>query len=125
MSTARKTTIGAWFRPLLVGTFLGAWGFATVSGFLKGGVPTWMLYLFLANAFAAGQVMVLGLVDIVLLKAKVRALPTGREAWLMAMAIPAIVGAWRMFASSSWWVLGPMFVVSVGVRLVFGRKTDA
>lgn len=125
MSTARKTTIGAWFRPLLFGTFLGAWAFATVSGFLKGGVPTWMLYLFLANAFAAGQVLVLALVDVVLLRAKVRALPTGREAWLMAMMIPTAVGLWRAFASSSWWVLGPMFVASLAVRLVFGRKPDA
>jgi hypothetical protein len=136
---SQNRSLGAWFRPLLFGTYFGAYAFATVRGFANGSLLAWMVYLLFANAVAAAQVACFVAVDVLLLKLKVRALPTGRAAWWMAFAAPMLVGAWvRLFPSPGvstaflipiliflLWFSVPMVAVALGLRLLFGRAPNA
>jgi hypothetical protein len=133
--------IGAWFSALFFGSFLGAWAFATLGALVEPrfswrwlpyvGTVKWLVYMAVFTLVAVAQALVLGLVDVVLLKTGVRMLPTGWRAWACAFFAPAAVGATLRFFPSVMgfaftpWLLSAvcvLVVVSVGMRLAFGEK---
>jgi hypothetical protein len=133
--------IGAWFSALFFGSFLGAWAFATLGALVEPrfswkwlpyvGTVKWLVYMAVFTLVALTQALVLGAVDIVLLKAGVRMLPTGWRAWACAFFAPAAVGATLRifptvlgFAFAPWLLsaLGVLLAVAIGMRLLFGEK---
>src|SRR5437879_4790926 len=95
MSKSPDDVIVAWAVPILVGPFGGAAAFATLKAIqyaFHGGLGLWVVYMLLAVPLGIAQVLVFAAVDVALLRAKLRALPTGREAWWMAFAAPILVG---------------------------------
>ncbi len=124
-------SISGWMASVVVGTYLGAWGFATASALVHGSAIRWVVLMAVCSALAAVQVVVLSAVDVLLLWAKLRMLPSGRRAWngsVLASALVWCVGlAWPFsrwtspltFVGS---ILLPMVVVSVGVRWFLGER---
>jgi hypothetical protein len=114
---------------LVLGTFFGAWGFATMRAVLAGSVLKWLVLLAVCSAFAILQVFVLGTVDLILLWLKIRQLPNGRSAWtgsILSAFFIGIVGIGfvrfgtplGMIAS----IIVPMFAVSTVMRLFTGDR---
>jgi hypothetical protein len=141
----RKSTndiIVEWCVPILAGPFIGASAFATLKAILyifHGGIGLWIVYILLAIPLAIAQVIVFAAVDIALLRAKLRALPTGRPAWWMAIAAPMLVGlATGLFPKPQpepgpafigviimLIAIVPMIVITIAMRLIFGKPPGA
>jgi hypothetical protein len=128
--------LAAWFTPVLLGPFAGASSFATLKALLyfwNGGFGLWIVYMFFAIPLAMAQVIVFAAVDVGLLRFKLRVLPTGREAWWMAVAAPMIVAfVTGIFPKPQpqpaffglivlLVTLFPMVGITVAMRLVFGK----
>jgi hypothetical protein len=136
MEKTPNDVLADWFTPVLIGPFVGASSFATMKALLylwQGGFGLWIVYMFFAVPLAAAQVIVFSAVDVGLLRAKLRALPTGREAWWMAVAAPMLVALLTgIFPKPQpapaffglivvLLALLPMVVITVAMRLVFGK----
>jgi hypothetical protein len=136
MKRSTDEVIVAWCVPVLAGPFVGASAFATLKAILyafHGGLGLWLVYLLLSIPLAVAQVVVFFAVDIALLRAKLRALPTGRDAWWMAIAGPVVVGLMTgLFPKPQpqpaffgiiivLIAIVPMIAVTVAMRLVFGK----
>ena len=136
--------ISAWFSALFFGSFLGAWTFATLGALVEPrfswrwlpyvGTVKWLVYMAVFSLVALTQALVLGVVDVVLLKTRTRKLPTGWRAWACAFCAPAAVGATlRFFPTVLKFALGPwlltalgvLLVVAIGMRLAFGEKVGS
>jgi hypothetical protein len=114
---------------LVLGTYFGAWGFATVRAVLSGSVLKWLFLMALCSAVATLQVFVLGTVDLVLLWLKVRQLPNGRSAWtgsiLSSFAIGVIGVGFMRFGSPLGLlasIIVPMIVISAAMRMFTGER---
>jgi hypothetical protein len=138
MKKSPDDILAAWFVPVLAGPFVGTVAFATLKAIFyawQGGFGIWILYMFFAIPLAMAQVIVFAAIDVALLRAKLRALPIGREAWWMAMATPVVVvlvtgifpkpqpqpvpaffGLIVLLVA-----LVPMIMITAVVRLVFGK----
>jgi hypothetical protein len=136
MEKTPNDVLAEWFTPVLIGPFVGAGSYATMKALLhfwQGGFALWIVYLFFAVPLAMAQVIVFSAVDVGLLRAKLRMLPTGREAWWMGVAAPMIValmvGIFPKPQPQPAFVgliivllaLFPMVVITVAMRLVFGK----
>lgn len=138
---SRDGKIGGWLRSLVIGTFLGAWTFATALSFLDKrlawvpyvGWVKWFVYMTLLTALAFAQVLVVAAVDVVFLKLKTRTLPTGWRAFGAAFSAPIAVGAivrvWpgtgvHAVQSSLFAALLTTIFVAFGIRLMFGERVD-
>jgi hypothetical protein len=139
MPNATRPTLGQWFRPLFFGTFGGAWAAAAVHALTDPrlawlpyvGVVKWVLYLVAFSVLATVVFAATALFDTLLLRFKVRTLPTGGRAWALAAAAPFLGGvalkAWPMVTAEAWmlWVASlalPMLGVSGVSRVVMGRR---
>ncbi|MBI2389317.1 MAG: hypothetical protein HYV09_06940 [Deltaproteobacteria bacterium] len=133
----RNRSIASWMASVVVGTYVGAWGFATLSALLRGGLLKWAFLMAVCSVLAAVQVVLLGAIDVVLLWLRLRMLPQGRNAWLGSigsMAAVLAIGLRSPFAgwhttlvTPSWLVFSlvlPMLFVPLGVRLFFGERCD-
>lgn len=132
--TNRNQSIAKWMASVVVGTYLGAWVFASVSALLKGGLVRWVVLMAFCSGFAAVEVLVLGAVDVILLWLHLRKLPNGRNAWLgsvLSMIVVLGVGmGWPLTSYITtmgliFGVLLPVIAVPVVVRLVLGERCDA
>jgi len=128
----RNRSIASWMASVVVGTYAGAWGYATLSAVLRGGLTRWALLMAVSTAIAAFQVFLLGAIDLVLLWLKVRMLPQGRRAWLgaigsSALSVSLTIGwpslRWLSPAGLFFAVL-PMIAVPLAVRLIWGERCD-
>jgi hypothetical protein len=132
--TTRNQSIAKWMASVVIGTYLGAWGFATMSALLKGGLVRWVVLMAFCSGFAAVEVLVLGAIDVALLWLHLRKLPNGRNAWfgsVLSMVIVLGVGmGWPLTSYITtmgliFGVLLPVIAVPVVVRLVLGERCDA
>jgi hypothetical protein len=136
MEKSPSDVLAAWFVPVLVGPFLGATAFATLKAILHvwhGGFMLWIVYMFLAIPLAMTQVIIFAAIDVGLLRAKLRALPIGRDAWWMAVAAPMMVAlVTGIFPKPEpqpcffgiiivLVTLLPMIGITAAMRLVFGK----
>lgn len=128
----RNRSIASWMASVVVGTYAGAWGYATLSALLRGGMVRWALLMAVASAVAAFQVMILGAIDIVLLWAKARMLPQGRRAWLGSIGSSAVGLSFTLGWPLTRWLspaglffsLLPMIAVPLAVRMIWGERCD-
>jgi hypothetical protein len=129
----QRPSIASWMASVVVGTYAGAWGFATLSAFMRGGLVKWVVLMAFCSALAAAEVVVLGAIDTILLWLRVRMLPTGRKAWLgsvLSMVLVLGLGMGWPFAKYLGpsglilSVLAPLIAVPLVVRLILGERCD-
>jgi hypothetical protein len=89
----------------------------------------WAVAMVVTGFIAAGHVVALLVADIVLLRARLRQLPTGSRAWLSSMASPFALQMMLMIPlpietvpALALWILGSMLGAAFGVRLVLGSS---
>ncbi|HJK89365.1 MAG TPA: hypothetical protein RMH85_34210 [Polyangiaceae bacterium LLY-WYZ-15_(1-7)] len=141
----RVTKLGPWARPTLLGPFLPLWAlvtWATWQAELEGvfdaqpffDVETWAQAMLIVSGFAAVVAFHLVVADVLLLRAKLRQLPTGFRGWIGSMLAPfATVLAWSLLpGGDGGGVLGAVLLLVAGfflgafaVRLVFGKRFSA
>lgn len=99
--------IASWIGPAYVGTITSSWVAVTAYLFLAKPKPildnswlTWLLMVIVATPIASTLATTMLALDVLLLKLKVRALPTGQTAWGMAFLAPVPVAA-------TFWYLWP------------------
>lgn len=139
----RRPTLGAWLRPLFLGTFGGGLAFAATSASFHR-IPQWLAWMpyvtaakwilwFLAvGGLASLQLVVFAAIDVLLLKTKLRTLPTGWRAFGAAFVATPMVGvALRFWPALGWNVgawfltaLGMLAAVAVALRVGLGRRIE-
>lgn len=135
----KRPTIRGWILPTVVGPLVSV--YTTVSlvalfwgdaGMIWRGVG-WAAGMLFGSIWAAVYILLLGFVDVSLLVVKLRTLPVGRRAWLMALGCPAVIAGiyklvppYKFYASGPWGVilafLVPMLIVTLVARIAFGTK---
>lgn len=137
--TSPRPTFGRWFRPLFFGTYLGAWGAAAVHALTDPrlrwlpyvGVLKWVLYLVAFTLLGFAWILATAAYDVLLLKVRVRTLPTGLRAWGLAVGAPLLGGAalklWPAASTDGLvtWIastLVPTLLVAIVGRLALGRR---
>jgi|APLow6443716910_1056828.scaffolds.fasta_scaffold715688_1 hypothetical protein len=133
-----------WIRPTLKGPFLTSWAFTTLSFGLAslglgGGVSAltfgqaddWLVAMLLVSFFAGLVVASLVASDLVLLRLKLRKLPTGLSAWTSSLFAPvAIWLAWSFFGfgdgdsvfTTVAHIAAPIAGAPFALRLLLGSK---
>jgi hypothetical protein len=131
-----------WIRPTLLGPFVTTWGLATLGSIGDGSAaPSWALpngerldqwLLLLVSASLFASVVVVGLIvaDLVLLRAKMCALPSGASAWTSSMLAP--VAVWITWGFFGWgegsipmlvlMITWPIFAAPLLLRVAFGAR---
>lgn len=129
-------SIASWMASLVIGTYAGAWGFATMTALLASPgarLVKWVVLMAFCSALAAAQVVVLGIIDTFLLWLRVRMLPNGRKAWtgsILSMVLVLGLGmGWpftRYLGPSGliFSILAPLVAVPLVVRLILGERCD-
>lgn len=135
------TSFGDWLKPTLLGPLLTTWALTTLGSILVGmhvlsggRFDSWLLGMLFASFFGAGLGVLLIAVDVLLLKAKLRSLPTGARAWISSSLSPlgvffilslpflpppeSVLGVVVL-------VLGSMTAACFGLRMLFGAKPSA
>jgi hypothetical protein len=130
--------VASWVGPAYVGAITSSW--VAVSAYLLMAKPkpvldnqwlTWLLGVAVATPIATALATTMLVLDIFLLKFKVRALPTGGSAWRMAMLAPVPVAAafwylWPNLASSgtalALSLAAPVVGSALAVRLTLGNQ---
>lgn len=132
------TSFTDWLKPTLLGPSLTTWGLTTLGSVLigmhaisGGRLDNWLLGMLFASFFAAGLSVLLLTADVVLLKAKVRALPTGGRAWVSSLLSPlGVFFIWSLpFLSppesalgTVLFIAGPMTAAAFALRMAFGVR---
>jgi len=128
------TSFRPWLVPTLVGPFATMWTLVTLAFLLTGQaqilgerLDTWAVAMLITGFLAAGQVVALLVSDVLLLKLKLRRLPTGGRVWLSSLLSPFIVQMIFMIPMPiesvfglALWVLGGMLGAATANRLLFG-----
>ncbi len=134
-----RPTFGRWFAPLYLGTHLGAWGGAAVHALTDArlawlpyvGVLKWALYLVGFTLLALVWVALVAAYDVLLLKLRVRTLPTGLRAWGLATSAPLVGGVvlrfWPTGVAAAFWpwlavTLVPTLALAFAARLLLGER---
>jgi hypothetical protein len=129
-------SFGAWLRPTILGPLITMWVFATLGSVLVGAaaltnglVDNWLTAMIFASFFGSAIVVMLITADLVLLRAKLRSLPTGSRAWTSSSLAPlGIFFLWRFFPAPETaiglviFLLVPMALASFGLRYLFGQR---
>ena len=132
--------IASWIGPAYVGTIASSWVAVTAYLFLARPAPvldntwlTWLLMVAVATPIASVLATTMLVLDVLLLKFKVRALPTGSPAWGMALLAPVpVAGAlwylWPNLSSSAaalaLSVAAPVVASALTVRLSMGTAIE-
>lgn len=129
-----RPSVASWMASVVVGSYAGAWGFATLSALMRGGLVKWVVLMAFCSALAAAQVVILGAIDTMLLWLRIRMLPNGQKAWLgstLSMVLVLGLGMGWPFArylgpsGLILSVLAPLVLVPLVVRLILGERCDA
>ncbi len=132
------TSFGPWLKPTLLGPLLTSWGYmslgiwllgvATITG---GHLDDWLIAMLWASAFGCMLGVTSIAVDVALLAAKMRSLPTGVRAWLTSLLAPVgVIFIWQLpiwnppesVLALVVLLVAPMFVSPLLLRLAFGTK---
>lgn len=97
-----------WLRPTLLGPFVTTWSFATLAHLVAGALvlpngerlDSWLVTMLSVSFFAASVVVGLLSADLVLLRGKLRRLPTHGRAWASSLLAP--IGVWVAYSMLSW-----------------------
>ncbi|UJR82614.1 hypothetical protein [Sandaracinus amylolyticus] len=97
-----------WLRPTLVGPFATTWTIVSLLQLAQSALvlpngerlDAWLLVLLSSSFYAAMIVVGLLSADLVLLRTKLRRLPTNGRAWLSSLLAP--VGVWLAWAIVGW-----------------------
>lgn len=132
------TSFAAWLKPTLLGPLLTMWGLTTAGAVLVGmhalsggRFDSWLLGMLLASFFGAALGVLLIGADVMLLKAKLRALPTGPRAWVSSVLTPfGVLFIWSLpffgppesALGQILFIVGPMAAACFGTRIVFGSR---
>ncbi len=135
------TSFGDWLKPTLLGPLLSVWGLTTLGSVLVGmealsggRFDNWLVGMLVATFFGAGLGVLLIAIDVLLLRAKVRSLPTGARAWISSVLAPfGVFFIWSLpFLSPPesvlggvLFIVGPMTAACLGARMVFGARPSA
>lgn len=125
-----------WLVPALFGPLLAAWAFATITVLLGYCEPkwgcwgSWVVLMAVTTIVGGTQALTLVLIDVVLLRLRVRLLPTGARAWMMGLAAPLLVflvyhlGWPGKVEGGPFWVLlfAPIVVSALGLRFAFAPR---
>jgi hypothetical protein len=130
--------LASWIGPTYVGAIASSWVAVTAYLFLARPKPvldnlwlTWLILVALATPVASTLATTMLALDVILLKLKVRALPTGRPAWGMALLAPIPVAAalWYLLPGSAasaaalaLSVAVPVLASALTVRLTLGSS---
>lgn len=134
-----RPTFRGWIFPTLIGPFVSVYTTVSLVAAFWGDIGTiwrgvgWVAGMVGGTIWAILYILLLTLVDVSLLMVKLRTLPVGGRAWLMALACPAVIAGiyklvppYKFYASGPWGVilafLLPMVVVTLVTRVAFGRK---
>ena len=130
----------SWTGPTYVGTVASSW--AAAAAYVTVAKPalvlgsqlfTWLFYAAIATPIAGALATTMLVLDVFLLKFKVRALPTGSTAWRMAMLAPIpLAGALAYLAPRlrfdqgiamvAFAVGAPLAATAISVRLALGQR---
>lgn len=132
------TSFGDWLKPTLLGPQLTLWGLTTLGAVLVGmsalsggRFDNWILGMLVASFFGAGLSVLLIGVDLLLLRSKARALPTGSRAWASSLFSPiAVFFVWTLpfvgppesALGQTIFLVGSMSGACFGARMLFGRR---
>lgn len=134
----RRPTVGGWLRPLIAGASLGAYGSVITHALLQGawwkGLITFGWGCLVTTAWLVVYLLMLIATDVALLALRMRTLPVGGRAWVMAAGSAS--GLYAAYAVlhpiSRYWTAGPwviiaaflvpMVVIAPALRIVFGRR---
>lgn len=135
----KRPTIRGWIVPTMVGPLVSVYATVTLTALFWGDAGTiwrgigWVAGMLFGTLWAGVYTFLLSLVDVTLLKIKLRTLPVGRRAWLMALSCPPIIAGiyktippYKFYPSGPWGVvlavLIPMILVTLIARIAFGSK---
>lgn len=124
-----------WARCTLIGPFVPLYAVVTLAAFLgqvarvtDGRTDTWAAAMLLASFVGSLVVVCLVAVDVILLKVKLRRLPTGFLGWLSSMSSPIAVLVWLVVLPEPSTTLravlsvaGSFWLGALSVRLIMGR----
>ncbi len=127
-----------WLKPTLLGPLLSVWGVTTLGSLLVGMAvlsggrfDSWLVGMLFGSFFGSALGVLLVGVDVLLLRLKMRKLPTGGRAWISSMLAPFGV---FLIASLPFWpppetvlgsvlaLVGPMAGACGGSRILFGTR---
>lgn len=133
------TDFTTWLRPTLLGPFVTTWGFATLGQLIAGALvlpngerlDSWLVAMLSVSFFAAAVVVGLLSADLILLRWKLRSLPTGARAWTSSLLAPAAV--WVTYSMLSWddvesiaqlvaMIGAPILAAPLALRWAFGQR---
>ncbi len=132
------TSFGTWLKPTLLGPIFTMW-FTTTLGSLLVGMhvlsggrfDSWVTGMLVASFFGAGLGVTLVGMDVLLLRLKVRKLPTGTRAWMSSLLSPlGVFALWSLpilpppdsALGVVAYIVGPMAAAATGVRIAFGER---
>lgn len=137
------TKLGPWAWPTLLGPFLPGWALVTWAAIvgdeqsLSAVIPFfdvdgWALAMLLVSVASAVVAFHLVVVDVLLLRLRLRALPTGGRAWLSGLLAPvATVLAWAFLPTGDGGARTVLTVAlgfaigALAVRLLLGKRPTA
>jgi hypothetical protein len=130
--------LASWIGPTYVGAIASSWVAVTAYLFIANPRPvldnnwlTWLLMVALATPIASVLATTMLVLDVLLFKLKVRALPTGKPAWGMALLAPVPVAAalWYLWpnltgsaAALALSVAAPVLTSALVVRVSLGTS---
>ena len=117
----------AWLGPTFTGSLLGFW-LVTLIYCLEWAGDGWWAELWTATGLGLGLGLMFLLVDVALLRRKIRRIPQGQSAWGMALAGGFVA---EFLYILPWWERDPrpstpilaakLLVTALTVRLLFGK----
>lgn len=132
------TSFGDWLKPTLLGPLLTTWGLTTLGSLLVGmhalsggRFDSWLTGMLIASFFGAGLGVLLVGVDVLLLRLKLRQLPTGARAWMSSLLAPlGVFFLWSLpffpppesVLGTVLFIVGPMAGACFGARMLFGQR---
>lgn len=132
------TSLRDWLKPTLLGPLLTTWGMITLGSLLVGmhalsggRFDSWLTGMLFASFFGAGLGVLLVGVDVLLLRAKLRQLPTGGRAWISSLLTPlGVFLIWSLpfmpppesVLGGVMFIVGPMSAACFGSRMLFGQR---
>jgi hypothetical protein len=134
------TRLASWVGPAYLGTTISSWTAASLYLALTKPEPllgnmllNWLLLVAFVTPIAGFLATSMLTLDVILLKLKVRALPTGGAAWRMALLAPLpVAGAFYLRQPSFTpgatafllTILAPIAASALAVRVTMGSKIE-
>ncbi len=132
------TSLRDWLKPTLLGPLFTTWALTTLGSLLVGMAALtggrfdgWLTGMLVGSFFGSGLGVLLVGVDVLLLRAKMRQLPTGGRAWISSCLVPlGVFMIWSLpfmappdsVLGGVVFIVGPMSAACFGSRMLFGQR---